>query len=159
MQIRRALGADVGEITEMWEALVAHHLSLDPDLPQPTADGAEKYARLLVTYMGYDEGRVFVAVNERGMLVGYILGSLADRSPSMFVPEPVGNIMDLYVRSEFRRQGIGRQLVDAMMTWFSEKQIRVVSWDVVAANAETHAFWKAVGGRDLMLRMQIRIES
>jgi GNAT superfamily N-acetyltransferase len=67
--------------------------------------------------------------------------------------------MDLYVRSEFRRQGIGRQLVDAMMTWFSEKQIRVVSWDVVAANAETHAFWKAVGGRDLMLRMQTRIES
>jgi GNAT superfamily N-acetyltransferase len=83
---------------------------------------------------------------------------IVDLVPDIFAEEPCGFIADIYVDRSFRRQGIGRQLVKAMVDWFKERGAPNFDWQVASRNADGSAFWRALGGRDLMIRMRADVE-
>jgi ribosomal protein S18 acetylase RimI-like enzyme len=53
-----------------------------------------------------------------------------------------------------RRSGIGRALVEALMQWFRERGLGYFEWHAAAHNPAAIAFWRAMGGREIMLRMR-----
>jgi len=155
--IRPAAAADAEAIAAQWSALVAYHKALDPDLPSEAADGKQRYARLLVQRMDDPYTRAFVAESS-GRLIGYVLGMIVDLVPDIFAQEPCGFVADIYVEADYRRRGVGRALVKAVLDWFQEKGVPYFDWHVATANTEGIAFWRALGGRDMMLRMRARVE-
>jgi hypothetical protein len=57
----------------------------------------------------------------------------------------VGYIELCWVAPEFRRGGLGRQLVRAAETWFAARGLDYVELHYLSANAAAAAFWQSCG--------------
>jgi ribosomal protein S18 acetylase RimI-like enzyme len=141
----------------MWLQLVEYHNSLSADLPHAARNGAEMYARRLNSRLHDSHTRVLVA-EKQGELVGFVLGVVVDMVPEMFVEEMAGFLADIYVNPAHRGQGVGRALVDELTEWCRERGVQYVEWYVATSNIEGRAFWKAIGGRDVITRMRINLD-
>jgi ribosomal protein S18 acetylase RimI-like enzyme len=151
--IRAAAHADIDAVAGLWSALVDYHRSLDRDLPPAAPNGALRYARRLSDRLDDPMTRVLVAeVDDR--IVGYVLGVVVDLAPEMFAQEASGFLADIYVDPAHRRSGIGRALVTALGDWFRSRGLRYYEWHVATSNTDSLAFWREIGGRDVMLRMR-----
>jgi GNAT superfamily N-acetyltransferase len=58
-------------------------------------------------------------------------------------------VEDLYVRPEFRGQGYGRELFNALIAIADERGYGRVEWAVLDWNEPAHRFYDAHGGRQL----------
>ena len=56
--------------------------------------------------------------------------------------EEDGFIKGLYVDTSYRRQGVGKQLVNAAMDWFKDNQCKRVQLEVLQENEEVQAFYR-----------------
>ncbi|NDJ60639.1 MAG: GNAT family N-acetyltransferase, partial [Chloroflexi bacterium] len=65
----------------------------------------------------------------------------------------------IYVDTAHRRYGVGRALVTALRAWFHERGLRHFEWHVAAHNPAGIAFWRALGGRSVLLRMRADVIS
>ena len=91
-------------------------------------------------------------------VVGYVLGVVVDLAPEMFAQEASGFLADIYVDAGYRRSGVGRALVEALTAWFREKGLHYFEWHVAARNEDSLAFWRSLGGREVMLRMRAELD-
>jgi ribosomal protein S18 acetylase RimI-like enzyme len=144
---------DADSLAEMWLALVAYHQTLNQDLPGAAQGGDLRYSRRILERLDDPFTRTLIAEVE-GQPVGFALGMIVDLMPDIFAQEPTGFLADIYVEPEFRRLGIGRALVKSLRDWFRQQDVRYFDWHVAAHNPQGLAFWRSVGGRDVMLRMR-----
>jgi GNAT superfamily N-acetyltransferase len=142
----------------MWQALVNYHVEIDQDLPPAAPNGARRYARRISERIQDPLTRVLIAEMDEE-IVGFVLGVVVDLAPEMFEQEASGFLADIYVVEEYRRSGVGRALVTALMEWFESRGLRYFEWHVSARNAAGVAFWKAMGGREVMLRMRAELQA
>ncbi len=156
--VRAATIADASGVGDLWLRLVEYHRQLDDAMPVPTPRGTQLYARRIANQIEDPDARVLVA-EHRGNLVGYVVGMVMDIMPDTFEQERTGFLADIYVDAAFRGQGTGRALVDALAGWFRDKGLRHYEWYVAAQNFAGRSFWRAVGGREVMIRMQAPVES
>jgi GNAT superfamily N-acetyltransferase len=70
-----------------------------------------------------------------------------------------GFLADIFVEAEARRGGVGRALVAAVTGWLSSCGVGYFEWYVAANNIAGQEFWRAVGGRGVMLRMRANLVS
>jgi aminoglycoside 6'-N-acetyltransferase I len=87
---------------------------------------------------------VFVAVRENGKLGGFLEGGLrkyADGCDS----SPVGYIEGWYVDEDFRRQGVGGELVQAMEAWAREQGCTEMASDTWLDNESSIQAHTALG--------------
>lgn len=154
--VRRARNKDMKAIAAMWSALVAYHKTLDPRLPPAATGGADNYAGRLADRLDDTLTRILVAEVE-DHVVGYVLGMVVDLMGELFEQESCGFVADIYVDPDHRHMGVGRALVDALMVWFGQRDIRYYEWHVAAQNEEGQAFWRALGGETVLLRMRAEL--
>lgn len=149
---------DADAIAELWQQLVEYHQELDRDLPGAAHGGPKRYARRLMQRLDDPYTRAFVAEQD-GQIVGFVLGMIVDLMGDIFEEEPGGFLADIYVRPDFRHNGVGRMLVNTLSDWFRQQNIRHYDWNVAVHNEEGRAFWRSMGGRDVMVRMRADVES
>lgn len=155
--IRPAVLDDQEAIARLWAGLVAYHHQRDAALPAAAYQGPKRYARRVVQRLDDPHHCVLVAeLDER--VVGFVLGMVVDLLADIFDQKPIGFLADIYVDETCRRRGIGRALVAALAAWFRERGLRSFEWQVAACNPEGLAFWRAMGGRDVMVRMRAELE-
>ncbi len=157
VNVRPAQPDDLDAVARLWESLVEYHRQLDADLPPAAPQGARRYARQLLDRLDDPMTRVLVA-DADGEVVGYVLGVVVDLAPQMFQQEASGFLADIYVDQSYRRQGVGRALVETLIAWFAQRGLHYYEWHVAARNQESLAFWRSLGGREVMLRMRGEIE-
>lgn len=151
--IRPATVEDADAISRLWEQLVAYHYALDAALPQPSTNGAQVYAQRIANRID-DAYTLTLVAEDNNRIVGYALGVIIDPVPEMFAPVLSGFIADIYVLESHRRQGIGRHLIQEMAQWFLSMKVAHYELHVAAANTAGIAFWKSLGGRELIVRMR-----
>jgi ribosomal protein S18 acetylase RimI-like enzyme len=156
VMIRLITPADAPAIAELWKSLVAYHQGLDSALPGEAPNGAGRYTKRLLQHLDDTNTRALVA-EEDGRVVGFILGMIVDLLPDTFAQEPGGFLADIYVHTDYRRQGIGRALVNELQAWFRDKGVTHYDWHVAARNPEGLAFWRSLGGREVMIRMRAQL--
>ncbi len=154
--IRLAAADDAQCIGELWLEMVQYHAELDPQTFRPAVTGAQLYARSILDRLADENARVLVAEID-GAVVGFVNGVIADVTTEMFLPLRCGFLADIYLQAAHRRRGLGRQLVERLMLWFSSRQARHFEWHVSAVNHEALAFWRAIGGETTLLRMRASI--
>lgn len=157
VHIRQAYTHEVGEIAELWSELVAYHNTLDARLPLAAPYGEMLYAQRIREQMEHNNVRLLVGVSTDGRIVAYALGYIHMLTPNVFLQERGGFIADIYVQPAARRQGFGRALLDALRAWFVQEGVQTLEWDAAARNPEGRAFWQAMGGYDVMVRMQAKL--
>lgn len=153
--IRAARKSDAAVIGQLWLQLAEYYRMLDDRMPVPAEDGAQRYASRIVNSLEDSHIRVLVA-EEKGVIIGYVLGVIVDTLPEMFVEEHTGFLADIFVLPDYRGRGTGRALVEALKSWFRERGIAHFDWHVATANTEGIAFWRAIHGEDVMIRMRAR---
>jgi GNAT superfamily N-acetyltransferase len=154
MMIRTASANDVDAIGELWLQLVAYHRQIDPDnMPEAASDGARRYAVRIGDSLDDTHTRVFVA-EDKGRIVGYVMGVIVDMLPETFEEARSGFLADIFVLGEYRHQGVGRALVEALRNWFQNRGVTHYEWFVAEKNAEARRFWEKVGGINVMIRMR-----
>ncbi len=158
MTIRAATADDIGDIVELWEMLVDYHQQLDSNMPIAAADGDRTYGRMVFRSLEDPDALVLVAM-EGDKVVGYVMGFIVDMLPDMFIQEKSGLLADIFVHPAYRRGGYGRKLVKTLVAWFKGKGLRIVEWNVAANNEIGRAFWRSIGGEEIMVRMTIDLEA
>jgi len=156
MLIRPAQQTDLDRVGALWLELVRYHAALDTAMPQAAADGAQRYANQLALRLDDWDYAIFVAEAD-GQVVGFITAMIVEMMPDTFEGERGGMIGDLYVMPAYRG-GTGRALLEAALGWFRLRHVRYYELHVASANAVGLAFWRAVGGREIMYRMRAMIE-
>ena len=154
--IRLATEDDAEQIGQLWAEMVAYHARFDALTFRPAENGAALYARNFVDRLGDGQTRVLVAERD-GQIVGYVSGMVADITTDLFQPLRCGLLADIFVSADYRRQGIGRHLVERLMLWFRAKDVERFEWHVSAMNSGARAFWEAFGAEITILRMRARV--
>jgi len=151
--IRPVNKGDTDALAEMWLDLVAYHQNLSPDLPGAARGAQHRYVRRIMERLE-DHYTCALVAELNGEVVGFILGMIIDLMPDIFDQQPSGFLADIYVEPPARRHGVGRSLVNALVEWFRQCGIHTFDWHVSSNNPEGLAFWRSIGGRDVMIRMR-----
>lgn len=98
---------------------------------------------------------LFIAL-DNGKIVGYVLGVLEQRPP-VFKIKKVGNIYNLFVLDKYRRQRIGKRLLQYILKWFKSKKVKYAKIDVDWKNELGKKVWEKYGFKKYNLSMMKKI--
>jgi ribosomal protein S18 acetylase RimI-like enzyme len=152
--IRRATLGDVEEILPLWSEMMDYHAALDTRF-QPAPGAGERWIAFLRDRLQSENACVMVAEAE-GQLVGYIVGMIGE-NPPVLLPSKYGLVSDICVDPNWRRQGIGRRLFEALKAWFREKELSTIQLSVAHHNPVSQAFWRAMGCQDFLDRLWVEL--
>ncbi len=152
--IRAAMGSDIAEIVAIWGELAFHHAQLDEAFA-PSVRWQEEYRQFIRTLIGRDDALAVVAV-EAGKVVGYGVGRISTL-PAFFERRRRGYVHDVVMREAYRRRGIGRRLVGALLDWMRDAGVSLVELTVAVRNEEAVAFWKQLGFATYMHHMKLTL--
>ena len=143
MQIRQATTDDAAAIVDdLWMPFAEELAELDEynALASDIRSDAIEYREEKLAQSDYC---VQLAV-EDGAFVGFASGRVKS-SPPVFERGAALAISELYVRPDWRRQGVASSLLDALEAWGDERGYETVSLSVNADNDAAKALYESVG--------------
>ncbi len=90
-------------------------------------------------------GYTFYIAEDNDKLIGFILLSTRRDYVPGSTSFPVGYIEGLYVEKQWRKKGVGRQLVKAAEQWCVKKGLKELGSDVKPGNKKSQQFHSRVG--------------
>lgn len=81
---------------------------------------------------------------KNGRVVVLSIAQIKKESPA-FHRENYGYIDEIAVKAEYRRQGIGTEMLKEILEWFKSRDIDIIQLDVAAANSMGCSFWEKHG--------------
>lgn len=152
--IRPASESDLQDIGRLWSLLVKYHNALDDRMPIAAEHGCSLYQRRVRAQLSNPEVCMLVA-EANGTVIGFALCALVDLRSEMFVRCKTGHVADIFVEEAHRGCGVGRRLINELVEWCRLSGARQVEWSVASQNSGGRAFWEAVGGYEVMVRMRL----
>jgi len=144
IDVRLARAADAEAIVSLSAEVQALHAHALPELFKPV-ESLSFVASEVRDLLKVPDQIIFVAT-QNGNVVGYVSAQVQRRAETPFRrPNVALYVQFMGVRSEMRRRGIGRALVNAIREAASSREIESVLLDVWAFNSEARAFYEAVG--------------
>lgn len=150
--IRAAVAADTPTIGRLGAVLVQLHHGFDADrFIAPTPETATGYGEFVRTQLG--KKHVVVLVAERdGAVIGYVWGSI-EGYDYMTLRGPAGVINDVVVDPAHRGQGVGRQLLTAILDALAKLGAPRVVLSTAAKNETAQRLFTSAGFRHTMIEM------
>jgi ribosomal protein S18 acetylase RimI-like enzyme len=153
IEIARATETHVPDMVELWKEFMDHHKDFDPRFPM-REDDHTGFGQHLRELMGAEETLVLVALDE-SRAVGFSI-SQVNRYPPIWVErETYGFIDTMAITSDYRRQGIGEQMLDRIFEWFALQDIDRIELSVSARNQAGYSFWRKHGFKDFIHRLYL----
>jgi len=150
--IRRATPADLEVIGKLGALLVRTHHDFDPlRFLAATSKTAEGYGWFLGTQL--EKPDIVVLVAERGGgVIGYTYAGV-EGSDYMSLRGPAGVLYDIVVDPAHRGQGVGRALLEAILSALRAKGAPRVVLSTAERNAPAQHLFERVGFRRTMIEM------
>ena len=152
ISVRKATADDYNALCDLFDEVDAlHRDNLPHRFQQPSGPARERddYLRLIT-----DDDVALLVGAVGGSTVGFVHAMI--REPPgmpMFVRRRYAVIENLVVKSEFRKQGIGRILVDEVQEWAIAKGARSIELNVYEFNETAISFYEGLGYRNLSRKM------
>lgn len=137
MIIREATKDDFDQLLDLSFQLEVNHSELEGEKPNPD-ELKKKISRNLMKYMNEKTERFFVA-EDGGHLVGFVDGEVSKSLSG------IGWVGNLYVKPEFRKQGLGTKLMEKITQWLKNQGVKVVEFTVHEKNQEALSFYRNLG--------------
>ncbi|MGV3466527.1 MAG: GNAT family N-acetyltransferase [Heyndrickxia sp.] len=99
-------------------------------------------------------GAYFLVAKKEGILIGWVL---IDKSTDWFTGEEIGWISDVYVKTEFRKQGVAKQLLEQSLRQFKHLGYSDVRLNVFSFNKSAIGLYEKLGFQDVCKFMKIEI--
>lgn len=154
--IRDAVTSDLPALTEATLRLQAAHVEAYPHTYRPfDADAAQAHLTELLA----QTDTVFRVAEIDGVVAGHVILQIESRPETLFThARRLGRITQLEVAPAYRRQGIGRLLLEDCERHAHEQGLDTLSLEVWSFNEAAHQFYLASGYDDLGFRMSRTIE-
>lgn len=157
LRIREATPDDCDALGRLWQELMRFHAVLDADEYAVKDEALPVWLDWLDSNITSDSSALFVA-DAQGEVVGYVLGKEGERPP-VYADRRLGEIHEISVTHAWRRRGVGRRLVAALLGWFGERHLTRIRVSAAACNPTSNAFWQAMGFQPCMNSMRRLIAS
>jgi ribosomal protein S18 acetylase RimI-like enzyme len=162
VKIRPATPADVPAVLPMVDKICVLHRAWDSAkygfLPNP----AQRYEKWLVGRAKSDRDIFLVAEttsdspDQSVQLVAFLVATIEAEIPIYDLRE-YGFIHDLWVEADYRKAGIGKQIVKAALEQFTQAGIQQVRLDTAAANDAARRLFQSCGFRISTIEMLTEI--
>jgi ribosomal protein S18 acetylase RimI-like enzyme len=151
MQIRRATIKDVDRLKHLKAEFYLWECETDDRLRVDWADKQLK-ARLARNLKDPKKTAFFIA-EEKGVIAGYSGGEI-EKTPGFIRHKRRGHLFNLYVKPEYRRKGIAKKLIKAVLDWFKENEVVDIRLLVYTHNVRAHSIYRKLGFEDYMIEMK-----
>lgn len=152
MEITSATEKYIPEIVELWKKFMDFHKDIDTRFPM-SAGAQEQQEKHLMDSLESKDARLLVVL-DNGHAVGYSLAEI-HKYPPIFAREIYGYISDMFIQTEYRRKGIGGQMVAKIFEWFESRNIERIELSVAARNQVGYSFWRKQGFKDYAHRLYL----
>jgi ribosomal protein S18 acetylase RimI-like enzyme len=132
---------------QFFEEYAAHHAEFFAIDQLHEGDIVDYFSR----FLDGDDSAAFIAVAD-GKIVGYITAYI-QAQPGYWKIKQVGAISGLIVQKDYRRRGIGRQLLTETTTFFEEKGVKYTTVYTAARNQAALEFYARNGMAPLYVTM------
>jgi ribosomal protein S18 acetylase RimI-like enzyme len=140
---------------DLWEEMIEHHRTLSNQF-ELSDDGREKFSKYLAKKFSEKSTKLLVA-SRNGEIIGFMLCLLSPNVP-VFKERTIGVVSDVYVRPEFRRQGITKEMLKVAIRWFHKNKVVTVQLNVAAANIEARTVWNQLGFQAHMIMKRLDLD-
>ena len=153
--IRTAQPGDLAQVGELAGKLVRQHHGFDPLRFMLIPNVEAGYAHFFAGELSSSETWILVAEQE-GRVVGY---AYARREPRNWndLLDAHAALHDLYVSESVRRQGVARQLVQAIRDAAAQRGVPRLVLHTASRNATARDFFARVGFRETMVEMTLEL--
>jgi ribosomal protein S18 acetylase RimI-like enzyme len=149
--IRRAEQRDLAQVAPLAGELVRMHHETDPARFLMIERVEEGYAWWLGREIARAEAVVLVAARGAA-IVGYAYGALEGRDFNLLL-DAHGAVHDIFVAAEARRHGVGRRLVEALVSALEALGAPRIVLSTMVGNAAAQRVFRACGFRPTMMEM------
>ncbi len=129
-----------------FDAFAVYHAELDAydaDLAAGDAHSVEAYRTALLDDLGADSGRELLWIEVGGERAGFaVVHTLPDWPDDT---TDVAEIAEFYIEAPFRRRGVGRLAVEAILADHRARGTGLVEAAILEGNAVAREFWRALG--------------
>jgi len=101
-----------------------------------------------------NHGAYFLVARTQESLIGWVL---VDRSLDWFTHKEIGWISDVYVKKEYRRNGVARSLIEQSLAEFKHLGYDDVRLNVFSFNEKAIRLYEKLGFKDVSKFMRIEI--
>ncbi|MFH1851246.1 MAG: GNAT family N-acetyltransferase [Candidatus Neomarinimicrobiota bacterium] len=136
--IRKAVTTDLTAIVKLWIEFTDYHSAMDRYFSR-SENGHNNFSDYVQKNLSSNRSRILVA-QFKGMVIGYCIGTMAERSP-VFKNRDYGYIQDLIITRSYRGQGGGQSLINELVKWFKSKGVTRLELDIHAKNEVARNFW------------------
>ncbi|MGC8608403.1 MAG: GNAT family N-acetyltransferase [Thermoplasmata archaeon] len=111
---------------------------------EDSRDEIEKYLKKIIN----DNDHVLLVAEVDGNVEGILMADILYRI--YYEPKYEGRIREFYVMPEFRRHGIGKQLLDAFRKEVQPRGVMLITAEFPSLNVIASEFYKRIGYRELV---------
>jgi ribosomal protein S18 acetylase RimI-like enzyme len=137
----------------MVEKICALHQRWDPAKFGFVDHVVSMYGKWL-TAQAKDSRSVFLVAAADGRFVAFLIGTV-ERAVPICRPSEYGFVRDLWVEEDYRREGVGRKVMQAAIGRFGALGIAQIRLETAAANEPARAFFASCGFRPSATEMLI----
>lgn len=143
--------SSLDDLAPLWQALYVRHNELTPhlkDRSRPFSVAWESRRNAERRWLAAEPDSFVLAARSGGAYVGYAfvrIRSGAGFAESWSFSDPIGDLVTLVVLPEFRGQGIGSALLDAVEAKLHELGVEDLVITVITTNAEAARLYKRRG--------------
>lgn len=102
----------------------------------------EAIYKMIEEYIHSKHGAVFSVLDEKQQTIGYGIASVKQDLVSGTL---IGQVDEIYVLPEYRRQKVAKNIVDALTNWINQQDISLIHVYVDLDNKLALDFWEKVG--------------
>ena len=156
--IRPATRSDLTRIGALGALLVAEHHAFDSRrFLSPGKGTPAGYAEFIGSQLLEPDAVVLVA-EQGGAVIGYVYGTV-EGVDYMSLRGPAGALQDIMVDPAWRRRGLGRRLLDAVLAALQARGVPRVVLSTAAANEAAQQLFGRAGFRRTMIEMTREMNS
>ena len=153
--IRKAGRRDLEPIQGLWQALRELQAKVDPRLT-PSKDGPQVVREHREVILA-DPRTAFFVAEEQGKILGYLHAQIETNDP-IYEPPKFGMIVDLVVREDRRREGIGSRLLEYCKEWFGSHGLTEYRVAVPVEQPDAQRFFARTGAPPLLVTHRAELE-
>ncbi len=145
MKIRIKLAGEehIPGVVGFWKDFMDFHQAKDPFFTM--RQGAEKeFSNYFREVISADDTHALVALVNKERVVGFSISAIKNHPP-VFTETKYGEIIDLAIHDDYRRKGIGEEMLKIIFEWFDAHDARRIELRVAAKNMIGYSFWEKHG--------------
>lgn len=152
--LRKITEQDISQIVELSGLLADYHHALDLYWKEGS-ETKNTFSEFVKSELEKPNALWLVAEVDQ-KIVGYFSAEITATKPIVSIPE-IGHISNGFLLEEFRGKGIAKKALEQFITWFKERNIKVVELTVDSRNTDGVRVWEGLGFSEYMKRMKMNI--